>query len=316
MNSFTQKTLIFSIVFLTAIGAYAQNIVTLEAEQDNTIFGFFVNDSNGAGPEMYSGVINDNIFSLERRALIQFPIADNIPENVVITDAYIELFCTKASASGVDSDYSFHRLLESWGEGDSFSPNGQGVPASDGDATWVRRFVPDISWLVEGGNFNEIASASIPVNQNNLFYQWTGTQIIDDVQDMLDNPTENFGWILKAADESLVGTGRGFGSRQNPNINIRPKLVVSYEVIDAVDESLSASQWTVYPNPGNNTLNIKTPGLFLNETYKISDVQGRTVKEGFLTSESTLVDTEDIQKGYYFISFSNAEIQTIKWVKQ
>lgn len=226
------------------------------------------------------------------------------------------MYCTKASSSGVDSDYSFHRLSQSWGEGSSFSPNGQGVSATDGDATWENRFFPDVLWLVEGGTFNEAASASIPVNQNNLSYQWTGTQIIDDVQDMLDNPSENFGWILKAADESLVGTGRGFGSRENTNLNIRPKLVVTYEVVNSVDEGLLVPQWTVYPNPGNSLLTIETPESIEDMTYIITDVQGRILKEGFLTSESTLINTEDILKGYYFISFPNSEAQTMKWIKQ
>ena len=53
-------------------------------------------------------------------------------------------------------------------------------------------------------------------------------QIVADVQDWLDNPATNFGWIL-VGNEADPTTARRFESREAASIGTRPRLVVSFE---------------------------------------------------------------------------------------
>lgn len=316
MKHFTLKNLFILILLFSSPDAWSQNTVTLSPDQDNSIFELLVNRSNGAGPEIFTGAINSDVLPLKRRSLIQFPVAEQIPANAIITDAYIELYCIKASNSGVSSNYSFHRLNESWGEGNSVSPNGQGVQADDNEATWNTRFYFTILWMVEGGNFNSAVSATLPVNQKNEYYQWSSEQLIQDVQNMIDAPDSNFGWLLKAEDEEISGTGRAFGSKENENSEFRPKLVITYETPSSLNSNINANDWMVYPNPGKNELTIETSGSFAGERYQIMDMQGRIIKEDILNSSLTRINTDDLRVGYYFISFPNSESKTIRWIKK
>jgi hypothetical protein len=272
--------------------------------------------SNATGPELYSGTVNNGT-ALARRALIQFSLAE-IPEQAIITDVQLELYCTRTSSSGNTSVYDLHRLQESWGEESSYSPNGQGVLADTGDVTWKDRFYDfdnPIEWLDQGGTFVNIPSASTPVNIKDTSYIWTGDQLIEDVQDMLMNPGENFGWILKATDETIDGLGRGFASRENEQIENRPRLAVTYTTQTSNDEFSLEDIWKVYPNPGRDYLIIGSPKNDIEHSYQIVDISGQIVIEGIVTESSIRINTSSLQAGLYFIRFPSSG-NDIKWIKK
>lgn len=50
--------------------------------------------------------------------------------------------------------------------------------------------------------------------------------MVQDVQGWLDDPTNNFGWIV-IADESTHTTAKRFGSREEASAN-RPKLLIYF----------------------------------------------------------------------------------------
>jgi hypothetical protein len=56
---------------------------------------------------------------------------------------------------------------------------------------------------------------------------WSGPGLVADVQAWLDNPTGNFGWLLKA-DEATLATARRYDSRENSEPTFRPALTVEY----------------------------------------------------------------------------------------
>lgn len=132
------------------------------------------------------------------------------------------------------STVSLHRLLSDWGEGTSTVVGGgsSGTPASPGDATWLHRFFDTAEWAVRGGDFAAEPSASLTVGQAGP-YTWSSQGMLDDVNDWVDDPSSNFGWIV-IGDESVGGTRQRFDSRENANEDNRPVLEVVYRPLPTV----------------------------------------------------------------------------------
>lgn len=316
MKHFVQILVAFLMANFILLDATGQTTVSLNPEQDNTMFQVPNRYSNGIGPEIYSGVVN-NGSKLSRRSLIQFSFED-IPVDATITDVQLELYCTKVSSTGNQSNYDLHRLEESWGEESSYSNNGQGVLADTGDATWKSRFYDftnPVDWQVQGGTFDPIPNASIPVNVKEEYYTWTSEQLIEDVQSMLDNPNENFGWMLKASEETIDGLGRAFASREHEDIEKRPRLVVTYDIPTSVNELNEKHTFHIYPNPGKNIINIDAINSETDQNYQIININGRIIKEGEITGPNMLINTITLQAGHYFIKFPNSGSKTITWLK-
>lgn len=293
-----------------------EETILISPEKDNSIFQVTEEFSNGMGPEIYTGTINLGLRWI-RRGLIQFNFSD-IPEGSTITEVSLEMYCTKASASGTDMNYNLHRLEKSWGESSSNASNGQGTPAEPGDATWIFRFFDEVSpilWIDDGGEFVASSSATLAVNDANAYYTWTSNQLKDDVQDMLDNPDLNFGWIIRADDETIQGLGRAFASRENPDEDLRPVLTVSYIDVSAVNNASQSEMYYVYPNPGKDKITIVHNSTALDRKYQIIDVSGRIVEEGKLATRSEIINTASLDAGCYFVRFPNSSMTTIKWVK-
>ena len=72
------------------------------------------------------------------------------------------------------------------------------------------------------------ASASQSVAATIAFYTWGPTpQLTADVQNWLDAPGTNFGWIL-TGNESQLQSARRFDSRENLQTTFRPMLTIDY----------------------------------------------------------------------------------------
>lgn len=73
---------------------------------------------------------------------------------------------------------------------------------------------------------------------------------------------------------------------------------------------------TLYPNPTENTLVIKTEA-FEGVTYLMTDATGRVVREGSLTDLETSVDVKDFAPGNYNVTLLSSELalKTFKLIK-
>lgn len=204
--------------------ALRASVVSLAASRDNTIYSeTFAQLSNGQGPFLYAGRnANDNL----RRLLLDFDLGA-IPAGSTITSATLKLSMDR-TISG-PSDFSLHRLLANWGEGSSNAgtPGGTGVPAMAGDATWTLALFPGTPWTTPGGTFSAVASATTSVVATGE-YVWASSQLTADVQNWLNDPTANFGWLLKD-DESALSAKR-FVSAEGTLAN-RPKLVITFDPV-------------------------------------------------------------------------------------
>ena len=202
--------------------------VHIVAGKDNTLFESATGSlSSGSGAHFYSGKTGPQDGINNRRGLLWFDVAANLPAGATVTSAKLQLNMSKTPFPIVARTVQLRRVLKDWGEGSSISPQGAGVPAAPGDATWLHTFFNTVFWANPGGDFSGIVTASASVG-NIGSYTWGSTpQTTSDVQAWLDDPVNNFGWLL-LGDESTSQTAKQFDSRENAIECNRPVLTVKY----------------------------------------------------------------------------------------
>ena len=198
--------------------------ISIIPSKDNTLYQYVPAEgdlSNGAGFHFFAG---ENGTGELRRGVLGFDIAGSIPPGSTITGVSLSLNMSMTS-SDTPRTVELHKLLADWGEGTSHAPGGEGsgAPATPNDATWRHRFYDTIFWTMQGGDFSPTVSASQsvgPIGQ----YTWSSTQMIADVQSWLDNPANNFGWLV-LGDESTSATAKRFDTRESAS---PPVLTIEY----------------------------------------------------------------------------------------
>jgi hypothetical protein len=178
--------------------------------------------ANGAGEGLFVG---RNAQGNTRRTVMGFDVAAAIPAGSTITGAALTL--SLSPSNSVIVDIALHRLLADWTEGPTDPANeGQGAASQAGDVTWLHRTFPNVLWATPGGDFNATASATLPVGDTAL-YTWSGAGLVADVQSWLDNPSGNFGWLLRGG-EGANSTAKRFDSRSFADAGLRPVLAITY----------------------------------------------------------------------------------------
>lgn len=205
-------------------------LMTPNPTKDNTLYESATGSlSNGAGQHFHAGRTGPKGGAVIRRALLAFDISGNIPAGSTITNVALTLNMSRTNDGAGPRTVSLHRALADWGEGVSDASRGEsaGTTPTAGDATWIHTFFNTTFWTSPGGDFLPFPSASIVVDQIG-FYTWGSTAgMVTDVQNWLDNPGSNFGWIL-IGDESTATTLKRFDSRQNLTPANRPTLTVNF----------------------------------------------------------------------------------------
>ena len=202
---------------------------TLTPSKDNTLYeNSGGNTSNGAGEWIFAGKTKNG--GLIRRAVMAFDIVSAVPAGATIESATLKLHMSKSRAG--PETVKLHRLLGDWGEGasDASANEGGGTRSASGDATWKHRFFSSDDWQTLGGDFSAEASASASVAGVGD-YVWSSTsQMVDDVQSWLDDPSTNAGWIL-IGNESSNETTKRFYSRENSDTSKRPLLAITFTTL-------------------------------------------------------------------------------------
>ena len=72
-------------------------------------------------------------------------------------------------------------------------------------------------------------------------------------------------------------------------------------------------QATIFPNPTQDVLNIKT-SVFENVTYTLHDAQGKLVMQNILSAEQTPIQVSRLAPGSYSLTLNN-ETQNLKTFK-
>ena len=74
--------------------------------------------------------------------------------------------------------------------------------------------------------------------------------------------------------------------------------------------------FSVFPNPAQNTINIKAYNKLIGKAYSIYNNTGKVVLSGKITSENTAIEIGDLPGGIYLFSVGENLKQTFKVIKQ
>jgi hypothetical protein len=175
-----------------------------------------LNPTYNMGGEQYFSV-GTTERSTRARALLKFDLTQ-LPSGATITNASLTL--TLPALNRIDTtaiDYDFSRLLRDWGEG--VKTGNTGSPATAGEATWNSSATPAL-WTQPG------ASSGSDFDSEPAFHALLGPapgrftipssfRLELDAQFWFDHPEQNFGWLIKAVDESVPQSAKRFASRES-----------------------------------------------------------------------------------------------------
>ena len=161
------------------------------------------------------------------RALLEFDIAGSLPAGAVINSASLMLFVVRVPSGGPASTFSLNRVLDAWGEGNGSDMSGAIGGAQQ--ATWNNRLGPGSPWTTAGGDFASTISASKQISGFGSYVFGSTTTMVGDVQGWLDDPSSNFGWLLRSQSENSAATIRRFGARNDGGSS--PILTIQYAIV-------------------------------------------------------------------------------------
>ena len=246
--------------------------VTVTPSKDNTLYESATGAlSNGLGTKVLASKSTTGFI---RRGVVSFNLIPAIPPGATVTNAILTLYNVQAGTNA--ATVTVHKATADWGEGSSLAAGDEdtGASSTTGDATWIHRFYSGTNWTTPGGDFVATESAATSV-ANAGFYSWTSASVITDVQGWVNNPTTNFGWVIRGKETGPGNALKSFESRQSIDPTRRPKLEITYlastvptgacSLPDGSCDTLTAAECIAAGGTyqGDNTACVGTPGIVL-----------------------------------------------------
>lgn len=105
-------------------------------------------------------------------------------------------------------------------------------PWEELEITW-NNYINSNAWTTAGGDYNATptdteAFSSVQLNT------WISYNITSDVQDFINNPIFNFGWIIRDQNETTTNTRRDYRSSEYWIASQRPKLEIIYDTTSPI----------------------------------------------------------------------------------
>lgn len=214
------------LLLATTVPLAAQTTVSLPCSRDNTLYESSTgSSSNALGTSLFVGVTGQATDAL-RRGLVRFDVASGLPAGARILSASLTISVAQTNAAA-PVPVEIHRLSRDWGEGTSaaLGHGGSGAATTAGDATWIHTFSPGGLWTTPGGDFATLASCTFAAATFGPSSSASTLAMVADVQDWLDHPAQNFGWLLKS-DELTPFTALRIASRESGPSG--PSLQITY----------------------------------------------------------------------------------------
>ncbi len=183
-------------------------VISVPVSKDTTLFANDP-DSNLGADDLSVGTTRLGFAS---RALLQCNLSGIIPSGATIQSVTLTLNVNRQSNSPQADSYELHRFLTSWTEGTGTS---NGSPALLGQTSWNSQAQGVTVWSAPGtqAGVEYIASSSgvSPVvnGLGPVIISSTST-MVSDVQQWVNSASTNFGWIMIAHNEGVLGTARRF----------------------------------------------------------------------------------------------------------
>ncbi|MFO0973357.1 MAG: DNRLRE domain-containing protein [Phycisphaerae bacterium] len=203
--------------------------LSLTASADATLYQSATGGTaDGGGEHLFAGITAQASNRL-RRTLVKFNLSA-IPPGSVVQQASLTMYCNKSATPQVD--LNLHRVLSDWTEGSTndTGEEGDGATSVNGDVTWIHRTKPSPLWTTTGGDWSPTISATTTVYTEGFSYTWgTTPQMVADVQNWVNTPGQNFGWLVRSDD--LAGgaaSAKRFSSRTNLVFGNPPRLTICY----------------------------------------------------------------------------------------
>lgn len=235
LNSFlkNQRALFIFVFFLffTTLSLNAQITDTIISSMDDDINEDSPFNNYGTTSTLWVGDNN------QWRALVYFDLSA-IPGNAIITSASVIM--RVVGGSGNTLSVGAYTITSNWNEY---------------EANWYDRTYSN-TWLNPGSDHNVLELSITDVTNSLIDNSWIVTSA---VQDWISGTTSNYGLVFKGSNSA--NHEKYFASRENSNINYRPRLVITYTTtIDSLWlrgdygtnstlEGAAITQWTnVYAN--------------------------------------------------------------------
>jgi hypothetical protein len=228
MNSTLAKfSLATTIVVASISSAAAQTAISIVPNKDTTLYESASGSLAGGGSSyVFVGRVGGGGNFERRRAVMRWDIAGSIPAGSRILSAQLDLWVDQSSAF-LPIATNVHRVLQDWSEGTVVAPGGggQGGTSAAGETTWIHTNFPSQLWANAGGDFAATPSLTFDLPGIGAVVTPSSDGLVADVQSMLDNPANNFGWLLKT-NEILTSNARKINSRNAAAL--QPKLNIIY----------------------------------------------------------------------------------------
>jgi hypothetical protein len=225
---------ISSLVILAAASLNAETL-TLQPTADTTLIQI-APESNLGGADFFNAGTAGN--GNHNRALFLFEVSGAIPAGSIINSVSLSLDIVRQPVDDWQPAlFGLHRINVSWGEGEKIPEEGSpglGAPASPDEATWTHRFFTGVQWSAPGGqagvDFAATASSTAFVFGLGDPVEFEATsELASDVQDWVNNPQQNYGWMLMCESEEVRKSARSFASSESGTGG--PFLTIDYTVV-------------------------------------------------------------------------------------
>lgn len=234
---------------LSNIGSLFAAQVVVPCAADTSLWERDPDDNLGGMELLPAGTVGKDGNWKNSRLLMKFDIGAHVPAGAIIQSATIGFHVVRVpdpmdEPGPVLSTFYGSRVLRDWGEGDKVNggdptrPLQNTTEATEGDATWNNRFhgVAGGEWFEPGGepfetDFSEDSEyrfiffmSGVPDDYAVALH----SRGVADVQEWLDTPTSNFGWVFRTQNELAGYSARIIASREHGTVEWRPTLTVDY----------------------------------------------------------------------------------------